>query len=157
MSRVLLILAGEGGHLAQAERFVTMLKPNSFDSVILYTDNYRKDIKGVEKCYEIQDFRKKSGFSLYQVTKHMALVFKYFVPKLMLKEVSVISFGPGATLLPALFSKVFRKRLIHIETWSRFYSKSATGYYMYRVADKFYIQNKELLILYPKAIYAGRL
>lgn len=157
MSSTLLVLAGEGGHLAQAERFLAMLEPRTFDSVTLYTDNFRKVIKGADKCYELKDLRKKSGFSLPQVCIHNFLVLRYFFPKLLKKNVAVISFGPGVALVPALLAKLFRKRIVHIETWSRFYSQSATGRYMYRIADKFYVQNEELLKLYPNAIYAGRL
>ncbi|EFD8919357.1 polysaccharide biosynthesis protein, partial [Escherichia coli] len=34
---------------------------------------------------------------------------------------------------------------------------SLSGRIMYRLSNKFYIQNKSLLKLYPKAIYSGRL
>ena len=42
-------------------------------------------------------------------------------------------------------------------TWSRFETQSYAGKVMYRIADRFYIQNKSLLKFYPKAIYSGLL
>ncbi|HAO9336376.1 TPA: polysaccharide biosynthesis protein, partial [Escherichia coli] len=48
-------------------------------------------------------------------------------------------------------------KVIYIETWSRFTTYSLSGRIMYRLSNKFYIQNKSLLELYPKAIYSGRL
>jgi UDP-N-acetylglucosamine:LPS N-acetylglucosamine transferase len=71
---------------------------------------------------------------------------------------AVISTGPGISILTALFFKLFTKaKVIHVETWSRFYSKSLTGRILYRLSDFFFVQNEELLKLYPKAIYRGRL
>ncbi|MGE3591200.1 MAG: PssD/Cps14F family polysaccharide biosynthesis glycosyltransferase [Arcobacter sp.] len=70
----------------------------------------------------------------------------------------VITTGPGIGVLAGLYFKWFSSaRIIHIETWSRFYSKSLTGRVMYHIADDFLVQNEELLELYPKAIYKGRL
>jgi hypothetical protein len=68
-----------------------------------------------------------------------------------------ISTGPGVALLSGLLFKIFRKKIVYIETWSRFYSKSMTGKYMYLLAGRFYVQNIELLQLYPNAIYSGLL
>ncbi|MBB2288413.1 polysaccharide biosynthesis protein, partial [Escherichia coli] len=69
----------------------------------------------------------------------------------------VISNGPGISVITALFFKVFGAKIIHVETWSRFVSKSLTGMAMYYIADVFYVQNKELCKIYKNAIYSGRL
>ncbi|MDD2698435.1 MAG: hypothetical protein PHF17_06500 [Arcobacteraceae bacterium] len=63
---------------------------------------------------------------------------------------AVVSTGPG---IVSLFFKIFGKKIVFVETWSRFETKSMTG----KIADKFYIQNKSLQKHYPKAIYGGLL
>ena len=70
---------------------------------------------------------------------------------------SVISTGPGISIVPALLYKLLGRKVIHIETWSRFKTRSPTGRVMYVLADKFYVQNRSLLKFYPRATYSGRL
>jgi UDP-N-acetylglucosamine:LPS N-acetylglucosamine transferase len=70
---------------------------------------------------------------------------------------TVISTGPGMCIIPSLLFRLLGREVIHLETWSRFDSRSFTGRVMYRVATKFYVQNASLMSLYRNAIYAGRL
>lgn len=70
----------------------------------------------------------------------------------------VVSTGPGVSILLSMYLKFFKKTtIIYVETWSRFYSQSISGRIMYKVADHFYYQNKELSDFYPKGKYSGRL
>ena len=71
--------------------------------------------------------------------------------------VGLLSTGPGIAIIPSLFFRVFSVPIVFIETWSRFETKSFTGKVMYMVADKFYVQTREQLKYYPKAIYSGML
>ena len=70
----------------------------------------------------------------------------------------IISTGPGIIIPISLYFK-FKKniQIVFLETWSRFETKSFTGRFMYKIADKFYIQNKSLKKLYPNSIYGGLL
>jgi len=86
----------------------------------------------------------------YNSFKMILLILKY-QPK------GIISTGPGSVLFPAIICKLFRIKIIYIETSSRFYTKSLTGKIMYFFADKFYVQNAELLDLYPNSVYSGLL
>jgi hypothetical protein len=72
-------------------------------------------------------------------------------------QLIIVSTGPGIAIIPAIIFRLFKKLVIHVETWSRFYSKSLTGMIMYPVSDIFIIQNIELQCFYKRAIYAGRL
>lgn len=69
----------------------------------------------------------------------------------------VITTGPGIGAVCGVFFKFKNTKVISIENSSRFYSKSLTGRAMYCLADYFIVQNEELLKLYDKAIYKGRL
>jgi len=46
---------------------------------------------------------------------------------------------------------------VHVETWSRFETRSWTGRVMYRIADRFYVQNREQKRHYPHSIFGGLL
>jgi beta-1,4-N-acetylglucosaminyltransferase len=54
-------------------------------------------------------------------------------------------------------AKLLGIRVIYIETGSRVFALSSSGKILYRFADLFFVQWSELLPLYPKAVYAGRL
>jgi len=86
----------------------------------------------------------------YNTAKTFFLMLKY-------RPKGLISTGPGSVLFPAVLFKIFRKKIVYIENCSRFETKSLTGKYMYLLADRFYVQSRGLLALYPKAVYAGML
>lgn len=69
----------------------------------------------------------------------------------------MITTGPGIGVACALFLKFKKVKIISIENCSRFYSKSLTGRAMHFLSDYFLVQNEELLQIYKKAIYKGRL
>ena len=74
---------------------------------------------------------------------------------LKVKPDIVISTGALATVPICLISKMFNKKIIYIESFARIYDPSLTGKIMYRFADVFIIQWKELKKFYPKAKYFG--
>ena len=71
--------------------------------------------------------------------------------------IGVVSTGPGIAIFPFLFFKCLGVKTLFLETFCRFETKSHTGRMMYWIADRFLVQNIELLKLYPKAEYCGRL
>ena len=51
--------------------------------------------------------------------------------------------------------KIFRKKIIFIETFANRNTKSVAGKLVYPIADVFVVQWEEMLKLYPKAQYWG--
>ncbi|MDE6848090.1 MAG: polysaccharide biosynthesis protein, partial [Ruminococcus sp.] len=54
-----------------------------------------------------------------------------------------------------LIAKIFRKKIIYIESFAKIKSPTATGKLLYKFADKFYVQWESMLEFYPKAKYIG--
>lgn len=52
-------------------------------------------------------------------------------------------------------AKLFRKKVIFIETFANSKSKTATGKIVYKFADLFIVQWESMLELYPNAVYGG--
>ncbi len=52
-------------------------------------------------------------------------------------------------------AKLFRRKVIYIETFANAHSKSVTGKLLYHIADLFIVQWKSMLEVYPKATYGG--
>ena len=51
--------------------------------------------------------------------------------------------------------KIFGSKIIYIETFANRNTKTATGKLIYKIADLFIVQWKEMLKLYPKAVLGG--
>lgn len=156
-SNVLLVY-GEGGHEAQMSRLIRGLSGVNPQNFIALTDSTKGQIS-CDEFFIVNEVRDK-----YSRQSFAPLINILFVIKLLVRIRNqynvkvVISTGPGIGLIAAVFFKFLcGARVIHIETWSRFYSRSLTGRMMYQVADVFYIQNRELVGLYPKAVFSGRL
>ena len=67
----------------------------------------------------------------------------------------IISTGALSTIPMCLLGKVFRKKIIFIESFAKVNSPTLTGKLIYKIADQFYVQWEEMLDIYPKAIYKG--
>jgi UDP-N-acetylglucosamine:LPS N-acetylglucosamine transferase len=152
---------GEGGHMAQMERLYNLLIMERGDNKITYVGicEGKHDSKKLIN-HKLLSMRSKYSFvmsifmlafvSAYNFLKSILLIYKY-------RPTGMISTGPGSAIIPAVLFKLLRKKIIYIETWSRFNTISSTGKCMYKLADRFYIQNIELKGRYPDAIYAGLL
>lgn len=54
-----------------------------------------------------------------------------------------------------LICKLFGRKLIYIESFAKISSPTETGKFMYKYADRFYVQWKSMLKFYPNAVYVG--
>jgi len=154
---LVIFIAGEGGHYEQAKRLLDLLELKNKTNIVFLTD-LPNECKMDNIFHEhLGVIRSKQGFSPFGALCYFRKAVVTTLHYCLNYNVSIISTGPGISILPTLISKLFGAKIIHVETWSRFYSRSLTGKLMYIFSNKFYVQNKSLLSLYPKAIYSGRL
>lgn len=142
--------ASSGGHLEQ----ILMLKPlmDKYDSFLVTEKTaYKSDIKGIRMYYMHQVNRKELTFPL----EMLANIVRSIAIILREKPDVVISTGVLAMIPICLMAKVFRKKLIYIESFAKVKSANATGKLLYRFADQFYVQWPQMLEIYPNAIYLG--
>ncbi|MEX9604330.1 PssD/Cps14F family polysaccharide biosynthesis glycosyltransferase [Providencia rettgeri] len=150
---------GTGGHKTQMDRLMVSLigKKQENDYWIAYTDDLSKFDWADEVLYIIEP-RSKIKFSPLDFFKNLIFSFKNFIKIYKNSEkIKMISVGPGHVIFFGFLTRVFGGEVLHIETWSRFHTKSFTGRIMYLISNKFYVQNKELLKIYKNSIYSGRL
>lgn len=67
----------------------------------------------------------------------------------------VITTGTHSAVPMCYIAKLFGKKVIFIETFANRKSKTLSGKLVYPIADLFIVQWKEMLKLYPKAVYGG--
>lgn len=159
-SKKLLIILGKGGHTEQMLKLINDFKNDyQFEYVISKDDKvsaYKIKIPG--KVFRMFNPRKMSDKSPFIVAlKMIPAFFDAFKIVSKTKAKCIISCGPGMAIPIILAGKLFGKKIIFIESWSRIYSKSLSGKISYHLSDLFFIQWEELKKKYPKAIYAGRL
>lgn len=142
--------ASSGGHLEQ----LLMLKPlmKKYDSFLLTEKTeYAIDTDGIRTYYVNQVNRKeRSAF-----WKLFCNTVKSFVIFLCERPDAVVCTGVLAVLPMCVICKLFRRKVIFIESFAKVTSGTECGKLVYRFADQFYVQWESMLEIFPKAIYLG--
>jgi len=160
--KAILFINGTGGHKAQMVRLLHKLDiKNEINGMKLVAICEKGAVlKEFDEYYEVIPMRDKHSYLKTFITAPL-LIFKisYLIFKLLKgNNIEVlISTGPGIVTFPAIIFKVLNKKIIFIETWSRYETQSFSGRVMSKLADEFYVQNRSLLNKYSNAIYSGRL
>lgn len=142
--------ASSGGHYEQ----LLMLKPlmEKYDSFILTEKtSYVSEQKGVRTYYVLQTNRKEWTTSvkmLYNTIVSLKIFFRE-------RPDVIICTGVLAMIPMCLICKLFGRKLVFIESFAKVTSATETGRFLYRFADRFYVQWESMLEIYPKAIYLG--
>jgi beta-1,4-N-acetylglucosaminyltransferase len=163
---VLLLCFGEGGHHAQARRLMAHLQSSTGGvslRVVSITDRAGIALKDTSE-FVLAPLRGKHGGALRAVADLVRAMSQNCRRLVQLTRaigptdrIVLVSLGPSFAVLPALAVRARGGQVVHIETWSRFSTRSVTGRLMYLVAHHFLVQNEDLLALYPRATYCGRL
>lgn len=143
--------ASSGGHYEQ----LILLKP--------LIEKYRSFILTEKTNYIIATIKDTRTYFLKQVNRKEVLfpmkmiwnTLKSFVIFCKEKPDIIITTGVLATIPICIIAKVFRKKIIYIESFAKIVTPTQTGRLLYKFSDQFYIQWEELLEYYPNAIYKG--
>lgn len=142
--------ASSGGHFEQ----LMMLKPlmEKYDSVLVTEKTQYGAGKLDIKTYYVKQINRKE---LLFIPKFIANTWKSLRIIMKEKPTVMITTGVLATIPLALLMKLFKGKLIYIESFAKVTSKTLSGKLLYKYADQFYVQWEEMLKLYPNAIYKG--
>lgn len=142
--------ASSGGHLEQLMMLYPLMgKYNSF--ILTERTLYDLDTKGINIYYVVQINRRESIFLM----KFFILLFQTLKVFFKEKPDVIVSTGALATVPICLLGKLFKKKIVFIESFSKVNSPTITGKLIYKFADLFIIQWEELKEFYPNAIYGG--
>jgi len=67
----------------------------------------------------------------------------------------IISTGTHTAVPICYIGKLFRSKIIFIETFANINTKTLSGKLVYPISDLFIVQWEDMIKLYPKAIYGG--
>ena len=149
-----LFIASTGGHLDE----LMQLKP-MFDKYNYYivTEKTKSNLNLKNK------FPKKISYLVYGTKDHMLTYpfkllyncFKSLYIYIKVRPKYIVTTGAHTAGPMCCLGKIFGSKIIYIETFANSKTKSATGSIVYKFADLFIVQWKDMLELYPKATYGG--
>ena len=143
--------ASSGGHYEQ----LLMLKPlmEKYESfIITEKTTYDTSVDGVRSYYMKQVNRKELTFLPRMFVNAIRSLRIYFKEK---PDV-IICTGVLAMIPICLIAKKFgKKKLIYIESFAKVTSATQTGKFLYKYADRFYVQWPQMKEIYPDAVYLG--
>lgn len=143
-------IASTGGHFEQ----LMMLKPlmDKYESFIVTEKTGYSVIKDDRKVYYLKQVNRHEKTFIFKMIANLFISFKIFING---KPDIVISTGALATIPICVLSKIFRKKVIFIESFAKVTSPTLTGKLVYKFADQFYVQWEQMKEHYPNAIFKG--
>lgn len=150
MKRKICFAASSGGHFEQ----ILMLKPlmEKYDSFLMTEKTtYKAEVKG-EKMYFLRQVNRKEWIFPFEMIVNLFKSISIFAKE---RPNVVITTGVLAMIPMCFLVKLFRGKLIYIESFAKVTSPTVTGKLMYKFADQFYVQWPQMKAIYPKALYLG--
>lgn len=142
--------ASSGGHFEQ----LLMLKPmmQKYDSFIMTEKTQYSASDKSQKTYYLSQVNRKEKLWPFKL---LAGTFKSLVIFIKEKPDIVICTGVLAMIPMCLLAKLFKKKLIYIESFAKVTSPTISGKLLYKYADRFYVQWDSMKNIYPNAICLG--
>lgn len=140
------IVCSGGGHLTEAKLATsTMSYPRYYVTFYSPHHKYEKD-----KYYHvINPYRNISKFFINFCQSYK--IFKKEKPDI------IITTGASVAISTCLIAKIFRKKVIFVESSGNPLTASVTGRFLYKIVDLFYVQWSEQLKFFSKARCIGSL
>jgi len=152
-NKKVIFISSTGGHLNE----LLQLKPliEEFDSYLI-TEKTKSNISLKNKfsnVYYLVYGTKKNIFKYLFVFGFNILKSLYLFIKI--RPSVVVTTGTHTAVPMCYIAKLFRSKVIFIETFANSKTKTVAGKLVYPIADTFIVQWESMLELYPKAIFGG--
>ena len=152
-----LFISSTGGHLEELMQLKSMFDKYDY---YLVTEKTKSNMSLLKK------YPKKVSFLIYgtyttflkKITYPFKLIANCFISLYIYIKVRpkfIVSTGAHTAGPMCLIGKIFGSKIIFIETFANSKTRTKTGRIVYKFADLFIVQWKEMLELYPNAVYGG--
>lgn len=143
-------ISSSGGHFEQ----LMMLKPlmDKYKSFIVTEKTNYKVSGGNRTIYYLDQVNRNEKLFVLKMIKNSLITLKIFIKE---KPDVIITTGVLSAIPMCIIGKIFRKKLIYIESFAKVNTPTLTGKLIYKFADQFYVQWRDMLKIYPEAIYRG--
>lgn len=148
----IMFISSMGGHLSE------LMKLNFKDydySIVTEKTDSNKDLKDKykNKVYYLAYGTRKTPIRYFFI-----LIFNFFRSMYLyfkLKPEVIVTTGTHTAVAMCYIARIFRKKVIWIETFANKNTKTLAGRLVYPIANTFVVQWEEMKKIYPKAIYWG--
>ena len=144
------LISSSGGHLEQIKQLKEIRK--KYDC--FYVVSRTKATKAMKQNhYIVSDLVRKN--KVVMVLRMIRMMFEQLGIFLKERPDVILTTGAAVAIPMCVIGKVFFKKVIYIESFARMNTPNKTGMLIYKFADLFIIQWKELNKYYPNAVYGG--
>lgn len=154
MKRRVLFISSTGGHLTELMQLKDMFERYDYHII---TEKTKSNLSLKDKypgrvnylVFGTKDFMLTYPFKLlFNCIKSLFLYFKVHPDY-------IVTTGVHTAAPMCCLGKIFGSKIIYIETFANITTKTITGRYIYKIADKFIVQWESMKKLYPKAEFGG--
>ena len=152
MKRVLFI-SSTGGHLNELLQLKKTMK--KYDSYLITEKT--KSTEGLKK-----EFGNKVKFLKYGTKSHLSYIYIYpydciksLIYFIKIRPKVVVTTGAHTCVFMCYLAKLFRRKVIYIETFANMVTKTSTGKLLYPISDLFVVQWESMKKIYPDAVFGG--
>ena len=148
--RKICFAGSSGGHFEQLMMLKQLMKKyNSF--ILAEKTQYTINTDDIPVKYLKQVNRKEKKFIFLMIYNAIVSLWIY----LKEKPDIVICTGVLSMIPICLYAKIFKKKLVYIESFAKINSPTLSGKFLYKYADLFLVQWESMLEIYPNAVYKG--
>ncbi len=142
--------ASSGGHLEE----LMMLRPlmGRYDSFIVTERTMYEAAEEGIRFYYLQQVNRREKSCFLRLLANTFLSLRILFAE---QPDVVMTTGVLAVIPLCLLCRLWGAKLVFIESYANVHSPTRTGKFLYRFADRFYVQWPELLKFYPGAVYLG--
>lgn len=152
MKKVVFI-SSTGGHLNELLQLKPLMK--EYDSYLI-TEKTKSNLSlkdKFDKVYYLVYGTKKNLFTYF--FKFSFNILKSLILFIKIRPNAIVTTGTHTAVPMCYIAKLFRCKVIYIETFANSKTKTVAGKLVYPIADTFIVQWETMLELYPKAILGG--
>ena len=154
MMKKVMFISSTGGHFNELMKLEPLFK-NYKVTVVTESSSNKKKLKNEYKKYNIHFLLKKSKYkiiSLFNLFINCFISLFYFIKY---RPKYIVTTGAHTAGPMCCIGKIFRSKIIFIETMANINTPTKTGRIIYKFADLFIVQWEEMLKVYPNAVYGG--
>ena len=153
MKKVMFI-SSTGGHFNELMKLEPLFNKYKVTIVTESSSNKKKLKKELSK-YNIHFLLKHSNIRIFNLLKLFINCFISLFYFIIYRPKYIVSTGAHTAGPMCCIGKIFRSKIIFIETMANINTPTTTGKYVYKFADLFIVQWEEMLKIYPNAVYGG--
>lgn len=154
MKKKICFVASSGGHLEEISRLREIRDNN--DCFLVTEKSGFNELKFCDKVFHVCQINRKEPLFIF---KFVWLLFVAVYRIIKERPSVIITTGALAAVPFCLVGKLFRKKIIYIESFARMDTPSLTGRIVYKLklANLFIVQWEECLKFFPDAVVGGRI